>query len=203
MASLLATVGAYTSSGLLLVSGIEHAAGAARFRGLVAKQAVWPTWAVAPVALAVTALELGVGFLGLASGLLAQSAQGLGRAGPTILLAAAALYLALGTYAVVLLRRRPGVPCACSSTDHPVNLWVPIRALVLMAGAAYAAANVAGVLPGSRSTEFLVGSLASACFVVLAWCVPTALGNPAQSPSRRGAHAAPSWNGHRVPQRQE
>jgi Methylamine utilisation protein MauE len=182
MNALLATVGAYTGAGLLLASGISHTTHQGAFRRFVARQAVWPQGLVALVAAAVTLSELIVGLLSLLSNVAAGRVMQPAPTGRTALFAATLLYLAFGCYSLLLLKRRPGVPCACSHphADHPVNVWVTVRALVLAVGCLYAALDTTRVLRGSPTAEFLLCMLASITFVALAWSLPTALHDPSQ-----------------------
>ena len=175
MRVLLATVGAYTGSGMLLFAGAAHAANQGTFRNLVARQAVWPQRLVAPVTVAVASAELVVGLWAIASVLTGGAAA---PAPAGALWAASLLYLAIGGYGGLLWARRPGAPCACSDLDHPVGAWVPLRALALAAGCAYAAGNATQVLAWSVTTRFLLALLASAGFLVLAWSAPSALQRP-------------------------
>jgi hypothetical protein len=186
MKALLATVGAYTAFGVVLISGVEHARRPGTFRDFVAQQKLWSAGLVVPVVSAVTFLELTISLAGITSIVV----PGWNEQGPPLrrpaLLAACFLYLAFGLYGVVLFKRRPGVPCACSPADHPANLWVPVRAFALMGGCLYAAVNTAHIMPWSPTVAFLLSMLASACFVVLAWNIPAALHSPGQGPSGRG-----------------
>jgi hypothetical protein len=88
---------------------------------------------------AVTTAELAVGLWGVASVLT-------GGAAAPALWAATLLYLAIGSYGGLLRSRRPGAPCACSHLDHPVDVWVPLRAFALAAGCTSAAGNATQVL---------------------------------------------------------
>jgi hypothetical protein len=189
MRVLLATVGAYTGSGLLLFAGAAHAASQGTFRELVTRQAVWPRRVVTPVTVAVAAAELLVGLWAIASVLTAGAAV---PAPAGALWAASLLYLAIGGYGTLLWWRRPGAPCACSDLDHPVGAWVPLRAFALAAGCAYAAGNATQILAWSATAQFLLALLASAGFLVLAWSVPSAFQQPDDlrpPPTQR----EPSW----------
>jgi hypothetical protein len=186
---LLATVAAYTGFGLLLIAGVAHAGSPGTFRRLVARQAVWPSALVTPVAVAVLVAELAVGVAGIVATLTHEGTA----ARAATLRAAALLYLAMALYGAFLRARRPGAPCACSQRDHPADGWVPVRALVLAAGCGYAAGNAEQVLGWSSTAEFLVAVLASACFLVLAWSAPDALHHPDDDPRPPRARQELRW----------
>jgi hypothetical protein len=148
---------------------------------------------VQPIAMAVVAAEVVLGLAGLG---LAGLGLGLFGAGGTParypLYGAAALYGLFALYGAALLRWRPAAPCGCSRTDHPVNVWIPVRAAVLGVGTLYAATAPADILPWSATTEFLVAAVASAALVVLAWSLPSALAVDAPVPAEPFP-GDPSW----------
>jgi hypothetical protein len=185
MSALLATVGAYIGVGLLLTAGFSHAANPRRFRVLLAMQAMWPAWLIAPVVAMVILMELALGVTGLtavaAPGWVTVPGVGQGLT----LLVASGMYLAFTLYSMALLIRRPGVPCACSHAESPVNVWVPVRSLAAMFGCLYAVVFSDRIMPASITADSLVTALAAICFIVLLWSLPAALNDPYRRTSTR------------------
>lgn len=98
----------------------------------------WPAASRRPVAWTVIALEGGLGGAGV-------WLAGREPAGADGLLPAAfgVLFVLFGVYTLMLLRRRPGVPCGC-------GLGGPVSRVVV--GRAFLLAAVAAVLVGARDT---------------------------------------------------
>jgi hypothetical protein len=176
MVEFVATASSYLVLGLLVFSGIEHAARRTRFRDVLAEQRVWPRAGTAAVAAVVIATELGIGMLGLL-GMLA----GPGLAMPA-LVAASLLFAAYTAYVTYLLRRRPYAPCGCSSGDHPVNAWVAFRSAGLSAGALCGALASDRILaPSLLDERFATAILVSMAFATILWSLPAAVHDPARS----------------------
>lgn len=158
------------------------------FAAVLARQLGRSGGIVQPVAVVVIAAEVGFGLAGLGLGLLDTSGT------PVLypLYGAAGLYGVFALYGAALLRWQPAAPCGCSHTDHPVNVWIPVRAGVLGVGVLYAATAPADVLAWSATAEFFLTAVASAALAVLAWNLPTALAVDAPAPTEPFP-GEPSW----------
>ncbi|GAA2639045.1 hypothetical protein SMC26_40765 [Actinomadura fulvescens] len=178
METLLATVSASMGFAVLALSGAIHFAKLDVFKAMLRSHNFWPPTFVTVVAQCVALAECTIASLGLAAllpGLSASTARDL----MTYALAGAmVLYVALAAYAAVLLRRNPGVPCACSSRAEPISIWVPVRTTVLALGCGFAAAQVDLVLSWTWSSDALLAFLAASTFTVLAWILPSTLHDP-------------------------
>jgi hypothetical protein len=67
MQQLYSTVGALVAFSLLLMVGLEHARRPEQTRDVIATQRLWPTWAIPLIQTGLTATELLVGGMGVAS----------------------------------------------------------------------------------------------------------------------------------------
>ena len=127
MQQLYSTVGALVVFSLLLVVGLEHARHPEQTRDVIAAQQLWPTWATPLIQTGLTATELVVGGMGVAS-IVFTVPTALER---VLLLAAAALYVSFAIYGVLLLQWRPQAPCGCGTQGQPVSAWTIGRAATL------------------------------------------------------------------------
>lgn len=159
--------------GTLAVAGPTHLRHLQGFSNAVAAQRVWPRVLATPIAALTAVSEVTVGFAGLACVLL------LGTRDFVMLSAAAAgtLYLLFVIYGGVLLFRRPGVPCACSVGDEPINVLVVARAGTLAVTALVTVIELP-VTANIPSTEGATAALAALTYGMACWCLPGALRNP-------------------------
>jgi hypothetical protein len=101
-------------------------------------------------------------------------------AGPqrvAVALAASALFTVYTIDVARVLRSGRQVPCGCGAVDHPVNVWVVVRA------AAYACLSAVAVLQGPglaalAPLALLTVAGAVATIGVLLWLLPRALAIP-------------------------
>ena len=176
------TVPALTVLTVLVCSGVVHAVRHGDFRGAIGEQSFVPAAVVSIVAAATTIAEIAIGAAGLAVVAVAG-----GAAVRAVAIAAAGLSLAFAVYSAALVRRGTAVPCGCSASDYPVNVWVPVRAGVLAVAALWAAAWGGDALVGSPPAEVAVIVLAAASFSALLWFLPDALADPLELPFVRSA----------------
>jgi hypothetical protein len=178
----LATTAAYIGVGTLLFTGYDHARHLARYQQLVQRQAIWPVGFEPAVVRLITAAEIALGLAAVALLLLEPSPFFL----RPILLITSGLYLLYGSYGLWLLRQRPAAPCACSTLEHPTNIWVPIRAFSL-AGLTLAGAVLTGeLMRPAPSLAFFTVLLMSTGLGELIWLLPTAMHDPFHAaPQRR------------------
>lgn len=181
---MLVTVAMLVSLGTLAYAGVTHVTNAARFRGAVAAQRVWPPRAVTPVAAAVTAGELFIGFGGLAAVLL-EPENGTFRA--IALVPAGGLYGVYALYAGYVLAGRSGAPCGCSSHEHPVNAAAVVRAALLAGAALLGALGPPPLFTQGFELELVLAVLASIALGVIAWGLPDALHDPTDGALARWA----------------
>lgn len=170
---LAATVAAFVCFAILTAAGVGHLLHLRDFHGAIDAHHVWPARLTMPLASLVAALELGLGTAGIASTSLSD-----GVALHRLLLAAVAgIYACYAVYGLVLMRWRPGVPCACSHDADPIDAAVVVRAVVLagLAGVALIQAPVAQDLSGREWTVIVLGSLA---YGTALWALPAALRDP-------------------------
>jgi hypothetical protein len=169
--ALFASVAAYTALGVLLASGAGHVRGPGRFRRLLARQDVFPRSLHWPIAASVITVELALPAIFSVSLVVGSPGASPARA---VLIGTGALYLVFGAHALYLWKRRPGAPCACSSSDSPATSWTVVRAgclgVLAFVGATLASETVADL--GSR---FVVASLAALAIGVITWNLPGAL----------------------------
>jgi hypothetical protein len=155
----------------LLAAGGQHLLHAGGFARVLRLHG-WPAGLSRPGALLVAVSESGLGLAGVAG----AASDGVHRA---VALAAATLCSAFAVDAARLLR--PGAqatPCGCGAVDHPVNVWVVVRA------AAYAGLAVVVALTGPAvGTLAPLGvALAAAAAVAIGlplWLLPRTLAIPA------------------------
>jgi hypothetical protein len=175
MQQLYSTVGALVAFSLLLMVGLEHARRPEQTRDVIATQRLWPTWAIPLIQTGLTATELLVGGMGVAS-IFVTVPRALER---VLLLAAAVLYVSFAIYSVLLLQWRPQAPCGCGTQGQPVSSWTIGRAATL---AAVASVLLLVDLPLVVSTEDLarlsIILLSSAALTVLFLRLPDAMGQP-------------------------
>ncbi len=174
------TVAAVVCFAILALAGVAHARDIRGFHVAIRAHAVWPAALTLPLAVLIAVLEAAVGIAGLASVALTIEALQ-----PLLAGAAAAIYAGFTAYGAYLVRKRPGVPCACSSDAHPIDAAVTVRALAL-AGLAVVAAVAAPVGVGLAAREVAVIVMASGVYAFALWTLPAALGDPF-APIRAGA----------------
>jgi hypothetical protein len=180
MSQLIATTGAYVSLGLLLFSGVSHLRHRGSVRALLRQQAIWPRSLEPAVVTALMGAELAVGVVGFSAITTWTKWIAVEKA---TLVGAAGLYAASAVYALLLVHRRPGAPCACSGRqDDPANLWTVIRAalLAVMAIVGWIGAEQVIVLPTPGSNAAL-SAIASVALAFTAWNLPAALQLPAHA----------------------
>jgi hypothetical protein len=173
---LLGSVAAGTVLVTLLAAGVGHLARPGVLPAALAAHRVLP--APGPVAVVVTAAEVGLGGAGVAGLVLGERG-----AGPGLLaagLAGAALLLALvAGYGWYVLAVGAGGPCGCSHAELPMSGWVVARAAVLAGLAGLALARRGSVLPlGWPGSQLGTALLAVAAFSVLLWQLPAAMHDP-------------------------
>ena len=160
---------------VLVAAGALHAADRRAFAAALRRQRLWPHGVEATVAWAVIVAEVAIGAAALA-GVIAAVTGGSTALAAAALAAAACLLGAYAAYTTILLRVRPGAPCACAAVDAPVSPGVPARALAL--------ALVAGALARGQSElatlglaywEVALTVLSAASFAVLLLALPSAL----------------------------
>lgn len=185
--ALLITAAALAALGVLAFSGISHALHHDRFRQLLEQQRVWPPRARPAVLGGMISIELLLGIGGLLVLLSGFGTPWLARA---VFAASAALFLGYLAFAAYLLRRRPGAPCACGSTQEVVNGWTVARAGMLATAALAAAIAPQAVdrplRPGMYGFVAAVGGLSLG---VIMWALPGALEDPTRRPADQ--HARP------------
>jgi hypothetical protein len=176
--ALTATIAAYTSLGTLAWSGLGHARNPQVLMRILDRQG-WRSSTRRLLGASVLALELTIGVAGLAAALVGFHAG-------TVSLAtsAAILYTVYARYSTALVRQGDAVPCGCSgAADHPVNVWVVARALILLAGSTVAAAASPEVLPlWPLNATVTLALLSSTTLGVILWQLPAALHDPRPSP---------------------
>lgn len=167
-----AAVAALVSFGILAGAGTGHLIRLRGFARAIAAQRVWPSAVTFPLAGLIAACEAGVGIAGLASvTLTAGTAQAL------LLAAGAALYGSYTLYGLLLLWKRPGVPCACSHGAETLDRAVVARAAALATLALVALLNtpLAQSLSGQ---EAVVTALAALAYGLGIWLFPATLRDP-------------------------
>lgn len=179
MIALLSAVGAATVAGVFAVSGVLHLARPSLLRVALRLQALWPRALQPAVAWAVTTLELVISlcaFVALA-GVVSSRSFSVATFG-----AAAALSATYCVYSVLVLSRRPGVPCGCEGGDTPISAVVPIRAGCMTAVAGLAATtDPAAYVAMLNGTERVIVAEAVLTFVGLALVMPSAVRKPIPS----------------------
>jgi hypothetical protein len=134
---------------------------------------MWAPSLTMPLAILVALLEAGVGTAGIVSTAFWDAAA----LQVWLLTAAGLLYAMYATYGLYLLRRRPGVPCACSHDSDPISASVVARAAGL-AGLAVVALLHVPVAQGLSGLEVVVVALAASAYGITLWVLPTALHDP-------------------------
>jgi uncharacterized membrane protein YoaK (UPF0700 family) len=98
----------------------------------------------------------------------------------------ACLYGIYILYAVWLLQRRPGAPCGCSSGEHAVNVWVPVRAFALFNASVLAAIAADRLYPTPRLYEYVLSVIAAIALAAILWSLPDAMAEPSARLEPRG-----------------
>jgi hypothetical protein len=88
----------------------------------------------------------------------------------------AALFAAYAGYTTVLVRLRPGAPCACGSSGRPASLWTVLRAAALSA-VSLASVGAGGLSTNSAAETAQVFAIALTSTIAI-WLVPDALHVP-------------------------
>lgn len=169
MAGLLASVGATIVALVLLVSGLGHARGLQELMDVLAAQGFRSRVGRNAIASTVSTLEISLALLAGAAILVQHGYR------VESFLAISCLFGAYAVYAIWLIRQRPGVPCGCSSREHPVNIWVPIRAAVLCGCSIAAALAVGHVYRDSPFSESVVAAIAGIGLATILWSIPSAM----------------------------
>lgn len=170
MESLIASLGYYVSLAVLGFSGGAHLHAVSDFTFAIQMQTSLTRTSARGVAAVVAVTEIL-----LAATALAATVVGDRSVSRVTMIAIAGLFVVYTLYSSFLVRRRPGVPCGCSSDDISTSVWVIARAAAL-AGAAGAAALMPGRVAGlSSSADFVVVVLSAGAFAVLLWNLPGAL----------------------------
>jgi hypothetical protein len=168
-------VAALVSFGILAGVGTGHLIRLRGFAAAIAAQRVWPSAVAFPLAGLIATSEAGIGVAGLASVTLSGGgAQGM------LLAAAAALYGCYTVYGLLLLWKRPGVPCACSHGVEALDRAVVGRAAALATLALVALLN-APVAQSLSGQEAVVTALAALAYAIGIWAFPAALRDPFES----------------------
>jgi hypothetical protein len=90
----------------------------------------------------------------------------------------ATLFTVYTVYSAILVRTRPGVPCACSAGDEPATMWVSMRALLLAGAAAATAAVTSPTVVHITGEEAATALLVGAALLPIVWLLPRALLEP-------------------------
>lgn len=167
--TLLAAVAAGVTFPMLLLAGAHHLLRPRRLAGAVRARG-WPAAVARPAAVALAVAEVGLGAAGTA-GLITGPRTALIPAGAAMLLVA----YALDTARVV--RSGARVPCGCGAADHPVNVWVAVRAAAYACLAALATWQGAALL-ALGAAPALTAITAAAAIGLLLWLLPRALAIP-------------------------
>lgn len=167
------SVAAYVVALILVIAVAERVRAPGALPSALAAHGVLPPRLVRPAAVAVTVAE-SVLAVSLVVGLVRE-----GGPSPVVLAGAAALFAGYGGYAWHVTAAGRGGPCGCGGTEVPMGHWVTVRAFVLAALAAVAAAAHGSVVPLALFDErLLVVLLAAATFGTLLWYLPAAMPRP-------------------------
>ena len=171
---------------VLLAAGALHVSTRRTFVGALRAQGVWPAGTEPAVGGAVIVAELAIGTACLAGALWPSRSGLLGVA----FLAAACLFTGYAAFTALLLRVRPGAPCACAGDDVSLSPVVPGRAAALAIAAALVLVWRSD-LPelGLAAWELAVVLIAGASFAVLGLLLPGALAGVALRLPARGGGA--------------
>ncbi|MDQ3964714.1 MAG: hypothetical protein M3277_12520 [Actinomycetota bacterium] len=170
MESLTASIGSYSSLSVLAFAGISHLRTSRRFAFAIQLQTgLRPSYARA-VAAIVTAAEILLAAAGFTA--IVVDSSGALR---TAMVVVAGLYGAYALYSGFLVRRRPGVPCGCSSDDISTSIWVVARAGALGIAAGAASRSPGEVVEWAPSADFAIAAFSAGAFAVLLWNLPAAL----------------------------
>jgi methylamine utilization protein MauE len=173
----LASVAAFTSFSLLVWAGVGHALHFADFVLILNEQDVIRSGWRKSAAASIVFVEITIGSVGLVS---FNISAGTGILRSWLLVLGGLIFVSYAAYALFLRSFRPGVPCGCSSTRHPADSQVVMRAIVLALGLSFSFMNrdvIANMsMPGRDLAVVLLASLASA---IILWNFPAALGQPA------------------------
>jgi hypothetical protein len=154
----------------LLAAGCWHLFHTGRFAQVLRLHG-WPARLSRPGSVLLALTETGLGAAGVA---------GVAFAGvhPAIAGAAALVCSAYALDAARILRSGTRAPCGCGAVDHPVNVWVVVRATAYAFLAVVAA--VAGQTVGALAPAATVTAAAAAVAIgLLLWLLPRALTIPA------------------------
>jgi hypothetical protein len=154
----------------LLAAGCRHLV-SPRGRARALRLRGWPVGLsrVGSVLLAVTETSLG------AAGLLGVALVGVH---PAVGLAAALVFAAYAADAARILRSGAQAPCGCGAVDHPVTVWVVVRATAYACLAVVAALTgpaIGGLAPAAAGTAVV----AAVAIGVPLWLLPRTLAIPA------------------------
>ncbi|HSK96009.1 MAG TPA: MauE/DoxX family redox-associated membrane protein [Euzebyales bacterium] len=159
----------------LLAAGCWHVFHTGTFARVLALHG-WPARLSRPGSVLLAVTEVGLGATGVV---------GVAFAGvhPAVAVAAALLCAAYAVDAARILRsgapggRGPDVPCGCGAVDHPVNVWVAVRATAYACLAVVAA--VAGQTVGALAPAAAAMAAGAAMVIgLLLWLLPRTLAIP-------------------------
>ena len=175
---------AWAAAVTMTASGLVHTLSRPALASELAAQGLWDETARRLVSRLLGPLELLAGSTALVGA--ATVVAGGGHVLATAALAVcAAAYAAFGAFASVLLRARPGAPCACTGLHAQVTWLVPARAALLTAAAVVASVQASALEAPATTTT--AAALAGLSFGVLLWILPDALAIPQTTPMEGGA----------------
>lgn len=133
----------------------------------------WPARLGRPGSVLLAVTEVGLGVAGVAG-------VAVGGVHAAVAAAAALLCAAFAADSARILRsggRGQAVPCGCGAVDHPVNVWVAVRALAYACLAVVAA--LAGQSFGALAPVAAISAAAAAAVIgLLLWLLPRTLAIP-------------------------
>ena len=168
----------------LLLSGLRHARSIGGFREELHAHQLIPSGLRPSTALAVTVAEL---LLGITfSARLALDPDSFWQVWAFV--GAFSLLWIFSLYLIMLLRRRPGVPCGCGIGTADVSSWHLVRngLLLLMVSLSYF--QPPSVWSLLNTPERLVVILSGISFTATIYLLPQALIEPSANPRRGGAN---------------
>jgi len=171
----LASLAATTCGLVFVVSGLDHVGRPRALSDALATHGFESNGLRVALATMIGLVEASLGLVGLFAVILQAPIL------EVTLFAIASLYGIYALYATWLVRRRPWAPCGCSSRQHVINIWVPIRAAALGAGSLVAAIAVEQVYAPSSSAQHVTVATAGVAWAALLWTLPEAM---ADSPPR-------------------
>lgn len=194
---MLASIGFYIIASVFTLTGVEHLRDPSRLIGSLSGHGIFASRWIASIAAAAIAVELSLAATSITLIAAHVDSDSAIRATAGV---ATCILLVYAFYSWIVLHRNPTAICGCSSVDHPINIWVALRALLLAAFALIPLmwpwlVEKPAALPVFEGIIMLLSTFA---WMIIAWHAPAALavfdGWPGHAPdgSARATAIGPS-----------